>query len=135
MFKQLFRLTVITYVWKRYKAIIVSTVILFVFFWLVGQLHQDYLSYGDLNKDTQHFGLSFVIKWAAFITGFIIYVLFNSWQGKRARRTKDLPQDVVSTAKLTSDAPDEGVKANDPFHDIRQKDKLRSKADMIIEKK
>jgi len=135
MFKQLFRLTVVTYVWKRYKAIIVSTVILFVFFWLVSQLHQDYLSYGDLNKDTQHIGLSFVIKWVAFMVGFIVYVLFNSWQGKRASRSKDLPQDSVNTAQLTSDTPDQEVNLNDPFYEIRQKDKLRSKADMIIEKK
>lgn len=135
MFKQLFRLTVVTYVWKRYKAIIVSTVILFVFFWLVGQLHQDYLSYGNLNQDTQHIGLSFVVKWAAFIAGFIIYVLFNSWQGKRARRAKDLPQDSVNTAQLTSDSSDQTAKSNDPFDVIRQKDKLRSKADMVIEKK
>lgn len=135
MFKQLFRLTVVTYVWKRYKAIIVSTVILFVFFWLVGQLHQDYLSYGDLNEDKEYIGASFVIKWLAFIIGFIIYVLFNSWQGKRANGTKDLPNDTVNTAQLSSVPSVDEMQANDPFHEIRQKDKLRSKADMIIEKK
>lgn len=135
MFKQLFRLTVVTYVWKRYKAIIVSTVILFVFFWLVGQLHQDYLSYGNLNKDTQHIGLSFVIKWVAFIVGFIIYVFFNSWHAKRASQSSNLPQDSVSTAPLAGDTSNLGVKDNDPFDEIRKKDKLRSKADMVIEKK
>jgi hypothetical protein len=135
MFKQIFRLTVVTYVWKRYKAIIVSTVILFVFFWLVSQLHQDYLSYGELNGDKAHIGLSFVIKWGILIVGFIAYVLFNSWQGRQKTPPKPLSQSAVKPDALASNATGDEPNPNDPFDAIRKRKKLRSKADFIIEER
>lgn len=134
MFKQLFRLTVVTYVWKRYKAIIISTVILFVFFWLVNQLHQDYLSYGNLNENKEYIGLSFVIKWLAFSVGCIVYLLFNSWRKWQKKPAKDLPQEKLSKADLTERSADDQTSYHDPFDEIRKRNKLRSKADFIIEK-
>jgi len=86
MFKQFFRLTVVAYIWKRYKTIIISTLVLFIFFWVVSQLHADYVSYGDLNHDKQYIGLSFVIKWIAFVAGLVVYFLVNSWAFRSSKR-------------------------------------------------
>ncbi len=132
MFKQFFRLTVVAYIWKRYKTIIISTLVLFIFFWVVSQLHADYVSYGDLNHDKQYIGLSFVIKWIAFVAGLVVYFLVNSWAFRSSKRNNAKNNaSKKSTAKGQRNAL--VVDQNDPFAEIRKKDKLRSRADMIIE--
>ena len=118
MFKQVFRLTFITFVWKKYKRAIVSTALLFAYLWLVGSIHTDYLDYARL-EDESNIGSSFLIKWSALIGGTVIYLVFNFW-----RRNKPKPID-----KMAKEVPDE----NDPFAEIRSRKKLRSKAEMIID--
>lgn len=114
--------------WKRYKSLIVSTLVLFVFFWLVGLLHDDYVNYIELNDDKQHIGLSFVIKWLVFILGVVVYVLFNT------RKTGDSTKSIASSNTASEQAEAEQDKPCDPFSAIRQRDKLRTRADFIIEK-
>ena len=122
MFKQLFKLTFITLVWSRYKPVIVSTFLLFIFFWLTHKVHADFLTYSELQNSDDNIGLSFIIKWLVLIAGIFLYFIYNHLAGKpRKSKTKN---------KRTEKAD-----KNDPFAEIRQKDKLRSKADFIVEKK
>ncbi|MBT5031135.1 MAG: hypothetical protein HOM55_02440 [Proteobacteria bacterium] len=142
MIKNLFRITLINFIWKRYAAIIVTTLCLFIYFWLVGKLHADFVAYSELNNDKEYLGLSFVIKWAAFLVGVIVYLLINT----RFRNPKNF-QDTSEagffgtlktsqnnkTAELPARKNDIGSTAIDPFENIRKKQKLRSMADFIIE--
>jgi len=143
MIKNLFHITLISYIWKRYKAIIISTLSLFFYFWLIGKLHEDFVSYSHLNDDKQYIGLSFLLKWLAFFTGFIIYFVFNTRSrssGKREKTTKnnlsnkltrsENKKELSRVSNHQNSAPDK----TDPFEGVRKKEKLRSTADFIIEK-
>lgn len=147
MIKNILRLTVAGYVWKRYKKAILSILLLFAYFWLVGKLHEDYISYAALNKDSSFLGGSFILKWLAFIAGFIICYLINfGWPnldtGKNSHQATGATNSIENTGKKTADtqavnrkqqAKEQNGK-NDPFHSIRQRKSLRSKADFVIEK-
>ena len=127
MLKNLVQLTLVGVVWRRYKNVIVSTLILFVYFWLIGKLHQDYVNYSELNKDHAYLAFSFIIKWCAFILGMVIYLLFNSFfpRSKKPVQTISIKGQEIAPEQRT---------LPDPFADIRQREKLRSRADFIIEK-
>lgn len=127
MLKNLVQLTLVSVVWRRYKNVIVSTLILFVYFWLIGKLHQDFVNYSELNEDHDYLAFSFIIKWCAFILGMLIYLLFNSFfpRSKRPVQTVSIKDQETAAEKRT---------LPDPFAEIRQREKLRSRADFIIEK-
>ena len=132
MFNQLLRLSFITFIWKRYKRLIVSTVLLLLFFWLVSLVHQDYSQYAQLNDDKQYLGISFLFKWLLYGVAVVSYVYFNGLAGNSAKTgQQDLP---VATKKVD---PPQSSKAqtSDPFEHLRHKERLKSKADQIIDKK
>lgn len=120
MFKQVFRLTFITFVWKQYKRAIVSTLLLFAYLWLVGKVHTDYLDYARMEANSA-IGKSFLIKWAALLAGTFIYLLYHFI----ARKQKPVKKNQQMTI-LQDDS-------TDPFAEIRQRKKLRSRAEMLIE--
>lgn len=119
MFKQITRFAVVALVWKQYKRAIVSTVLLFAFLYMVGTLHEDYLAYAKLNASAA-VGLSFAIKWGAMLMGVMLFLLYHFY----LRRSKP-PKKPPTAPPLNS--------ADDPFAAIRQRKKLRSKADMLVE--
>lgn len=140
MINNLFRITFVTFVWSRYKAIIISTLLLFLFFFIVSQVHQDYVSYAELNGDKANVGLSFIAKWCAFIGGFVLYFWLNMrfLASNKKSVEKDEPklsrlEKVIKKPKKKeqSDEPDSTL---DPFDAIRKKDKLKSEADFIIDR-
>ena len=123
MFKQLFRLTFITLIWSRYKSVIVSTILLFIFFWLINKVHADFLTYSELQNSSEHLGLSFVVKWVVMLAGILLYFLYNHLARKSRRKKPAIKKDYNPSDD------------NDPFAEIRKKDKLKSKSDFILEKK
>jgi hypothetical protein len=127
MLRNLVQLTLLSVFWRRYKSIILSTFVLFLYLWLIGKLHQDYVDYSELNNDHEYLALSFVIKWCAFILGIMIYLLLNSL----FPRSKKL---VPTVAKKNQKTGSDQHAVVDPFAEIRQRKKLRSRADFIIEK-
>lgn len=130
MIKNLIHLTLISVIWKKYRNMIVSTLLLFIYFWLVSMVHGDFVNYSELNSDKQYLALSFFIKWLAFLLGVVIYLIFNSRYSSRKLKDKNsgkasAKKDAVNTTE-TNQA--------DPFEQIRRRDKLRSRADFIIQK-
>lgn len=124
MFKQLFRLTFVTFIWSRYKAVIVSTILLFMFFWLTHKVHADFLTYSKLQGESENIGLSFIIKWGVLIAGIVLYFIYNHLVSRYSKnKPKNKAKQVVKKA----------IK-DDPFDEIRKKDKLKSKADFILNK-
>ena len=135
MLKNLLQLTLLTVIWKRYRPVIVSTLLLFLLFWLLGQLHDDYIRYAELNDDQRFLGLSFLIKWAAYILAVAGYLLYNARFSLRFGSSRDLTEIPVPDDKSKADAKRERQPQDgDPFAGIRQRDKLRSRADFVIEK-
>ena len=120
MFKQLFKLTFVTFIWKRYKKIIISTALLFFYLWLVGRVHGDYLNYIELRKNAPDPGLSFILKWLALSFGVFIYFAYHLF---KPRKLKGHSTKFNATNN----------EFDDPFNSLRHSKKLRSKADIIIE--
>lgn len=124
MFKQAFRLAFITLIWKQYKASIVSTLILFTYLYLVGSIHADYLQHASLQNDGATTGTSFVIKWLALAAGVVIYGLFHFFNAK-----KTAPKSKRKKPQPTDNKAEPG---DDPFHEIRERKKLRGPGDFLI---
>lgn len=139
--------------WRRYKFLLVSLIILIAFVFLSGQIHQDYLAYAQTNPNIG-VGWSFALKWLAWIISVVLFFMLNNWHNNKKQLQADA-DDKNSTLqkilkwKLThpKDSAQQSAKQdesgnnkadgdeNDPFAHLREKPKLRSYADIIIEKK
>lgn len=137
--------------WRKYKFLIVSLIVLVVFNIVVGRIHNDYLSYVESTGDIPNVGLSFVVKWALWIIAVLVFWALNHWVNKKKEqkdllkaKNKSFSNIVASKFRKTDTASEQtsGVGANeskvdtknerDPFAHIRSKDKLDSYADMVI---
>lgn len=145
MMNQIFRLTFITFIWKKYKRVIVSLVALIFSLWMVEQIHQDFVQYSQLNNDTSYLAASFVIKWIVFLLAAVLFVLINSlFKAKKATEKKVLKSQPKKAFffKLSASEKvpfndtlvDSSKNQIDPFDAIRNKTKLRSKADVVLER-
>lgn len=124
IFKQAFRLAFVALIWKQYKAVIISTIALFIYLFLVSSIHSDFLTHSELQKDASGSGLSFVYKWLAFALGVSGYFLFHFLRGK-----KDVKKVAKRHSKTASQASD--LDEDDPFAAIRERSELRSRADFL----
>jgi hypothetical protein len=132
MIKNLFRLTALGIIWSRYKVIIVSTALLFFYFWLVGSLHDDFVAFIELEDDKTHLAASFLIKWLAFFAGLVIYLAVNTRMG---RKPKGSSADLETRSAKSDSKPDQQKTEADPFAEVRARKKLRSAADFVVEGK
>lgn len=128
MFKQAFRFAFVALIWKQYKAVIVSTLLLFAYMFLVSNLHSDYLNHLKLQEQSTSSGLSFVYKWLAYLAAIFIYFLFHWWRSKAEKSKKDSKTSNRKDKKVMLDKIDPN---DDPFADIRKRKTLRSRADFI----
>jgi hypothetical protein len=133
MFNKMFRFTAIMYFWKRYRQLILSTLCLFGVFWLVGTIHSDYVELSQLEQSNDYLAQSFVIKWLIYLVAVAVYLMVNS-RGKSGKRAEKKAE--TKTKEKAAPKSEKGASASqvDPFSEIRNKDKLRSAADMVIEK-
>ena len=137
MLKNILRITLIGYIWSRYKTAVISTTGLIVYFWLVGKIHEDYVNYGQLSENTGYIGVSFVVKWLAILAGIAAYIALNVFRFNKAgiaKKGETNSSNSHSDFKTDKSESSNRIRENDPFESIRTKDKLKSKADFIIEK-
>lgn len=127
IFKQVFRIAFVALIWKQYKAVIISTLLLFGYLFLVGSIHADFLTHTELQKDTSGSGLSFLYKWLAFAVGVGIYFLFHYLRGRKSNKANKSGRIVKGKE---DGLPTEGDK-DDPFAAIRERKELRSRADFL----
>ena len=132
VFKQVFRLAFVTFIWKQYKAWIVSTVTLLACLFIIGQIHADLLQVWQLNQDTSHTSVSLLYKWAAYIGCILIYACYHIFRPKKPSKDpkKMAKEEQKSLQKELSELPSN----EDPFNQIRQRDKLRSRSDFLLDK-
>ncbi|MFT4630551.1 MAG: hypothetical protein ACI9WC_001906 [Arenicella sp.] len=139
MFKQIFRITFVTLIWKQYKRAIASTLLLFAFLWLVGNVHQDYLVYAAEQNDEGLVGRSFLYKWLALVSGVLLYLSYHWLRSTSSKSVKEIqPKNGYFTKNNSSNGkanslPD-GDQGDDPFAELRNKNKLRSRAEILVDK-
>ncbi|MEO0442379.1 MAG: hypothetical protein AAFZ92_01365 [Pseudomonadota bacterium] len=129
MWNNLLKLTLASYVWKRYRRTLIALPVLLIYFWLVNLIHNDYLAYAELDDSQMGVGLSFVIKWVLVFIGFIIFIIIHFTGG--SRNSGEHKQVQPGDQGYGTGASASHADASDA---IRQKQKLRSRADMILEK-
>ena len=133
MFKQAFRFAFVAIIWKQYKAVIVSTTLLFIYLFLVSWVHSDYIASAQLENQTTGLGRSFLVKWAAFGGGLGMYFLFHFVRSRLRRIAPKPPKSVLMPRVDNADATDKIVNdpelAEDPFARIRSRKKLRGRKD------
>lgn len=184
MMNQIFRITFVTFIYKRYKQTILSSALLLLVLWLIEKLHQDFVSYSQLNSDTSYLALSFGLKWLAFILVTCLYMGWNLFLKKEKFKKENLSKEELKKygklldeegkvqddllAKMQSlpknrsekraqkkaekkaesntsyaqkeTEPDADLETElkskpDPFAQIRDKEKLNSKADFVLKNK
>lgn len=139
MFKQIFRITFVTLFWKQYKSVIVSTALLFAFLWLVGNVHQDYLVYAAEQNDEGLVGRSFLYKWLALVSGVLLYLGYHWLRSTSSKTVKEVqPKNGYFTKGNSSNGKNhllpDNDQGDDPFAELRNKDKLRSRAEILVDK-
>ena len=128
VFKQIFRVAFVALIWKQYKGFIISTVLLIAYLFLVGSVHQDYLTHSQLQDDTSSSGLSFIYKWAAYTLGILVYFGFHA-----LKKARTAPEDLSVKARQANKEAKNNL--DDPFAAIREKKTLKSRADFIEQEK
>lgn len=123
-----------TYVWKRYKKVIISTVALFLSYFLINAVHHDFLEYRQLSGNGEQLLLSFTLKWLALggVTALYYYINIHN-RIKPPPQTPNAKTTNKPNAKDTLDAQAE--QKPDPFAEIRNKETLRSRADVEMDKR
>lgn len=140
MFKQIFRITFVTLIWKQYKSVIVSTLLLFAFLWLAGNVHEDYLVYAADQNDEGLVGRSFLYKWIALVSGVLVYLSYHWLRSGDSKKVDEsqpsngyFSKGKSSKAKIDSFSNSE-QSDDDPFAELRNKEKLRSRAEILVDK-
>ncbi len=123
IFKQAFRVAFVALIWKQYKASIISTLLLIAFLLIVSNVHQDYLAALPAEEVDP---LTFVYKWLAYAGGIVIFILFHVLRA-RIKPEKESTKDKIAESKELTNTDD------DPFAQIRARDKLRSRADFLMD--
>ncbi len=146
--------------WRKYKFFIISLILLVAFIFVVGQVHDDYLRYNELQETPTNIGLSFAVKWVVWGLSISVFLVCNHFFNKYKKQQKQIESEQSNSAlkkimkwkaSLSSDTQvkssdkmsheqkparvEKTQSASDPFAAIRKKKKLRSYADVIIEQK
>jgi len=127
-FRQIFRIAFIALIWKQYKGLIVSSVLLIAYLFLVSSVHQDYLTHSQLQNDTSGSGMSFIYKWAAYALGIALYFGFHALSPSRPQKDELSEKAKQANRNAKNDQ-------DDPFSAIRERETLRSRADFIEQEK
>ncbi len=111
MMNQIFRITFVTFIYKRYKQTILSSALLLLVLWLIEKVHQDFVSYSQLNEDTSYLALSFGLKWLAFICVTGLYTGWNLLIKKEKFKKENLSKEELK--KYGKMLNEEGVLQDD----------------------
>jgi hypothetical protein len=134
MFRFLAKSALIAVIWKRYRRTIISTLALFACYFLVSLFHGDYVEYAVNAGDKGFLWRSYLIKWAVLIGVTLIYYLYNT-RALTKREADDLPPSAgrrqrEQIVENTPQYDDDG--AADPFAEIRRKERLKSRGDIVL---
>lgn len=133
MLQQFLKWTLIVTLFKRYKKQLLTIITALLALLLIANVHQDYLSYSS-NINNEHIGWSFIVKWALYIAVIIASFFTVKFLNKtnQVQKTEGKLKQAFKKQKAES-VQQTATQQSDPFANIRKKDKLKSKADQVIE--
>lgn len=136
MFRFLAKSALAAVIWKRYRRPIVSTLALFVSYFLISLFHGDYVDYAVSAGDTHFLWRSYLIKWGVLVGVTVTYYLYNA-RAFRSRRTDDLPPPTAAKTRREprAESPSNNGNEADPFAEIRRKKRLKSRGDIAVERR
>jgi len=137
MIAQMLRFSVLLAIWKKYRRHLTGALVLLAFWLVVNIVHQDFIEYSHLSQGKEEaLGWSYLLKWVANLLGLAIYL----WLIREPVKQNSVGLDPLTSLNLRSGRTEPKPKspkgvdpAADPFAEIRQKDRLRSKADIVID--
>lgn len=127
-----------TYIWKRYKKIILSTLALFVGYFLINSIHNDYLDYQTRSGNNAQLLFSYAIKWflLSLVTGLYYYLnIHKSLSFNPENKTKNTHKANTQAQSTSTHSSSTSAEQPDPFAHIRKKQNLRSRADIEMDKR
>ena len=140
MLQRILTWTLIAALWRRYGKILRILPIVIAILVVITMLHDDYVQYVKVSEDAKFLQWSFLVKWLL-----ILLVVGVYWQFAKTMLNRDQQKEIKKEPKNRSTKRNEnsadtsnlsGVDSeNDPFSNIRQKKALRSKAEVVLEKK
>lgn len=131
MFRFLAKSALVAVIWKRYRRTIISTLVLFVSYFLISLLHGDYVDYAVGAGDKEFLWRSYLIKWAALLGVTLIYYFYNT-RAFMKRGADDLPPPSNKNPRKQA-VENTGDNKADPFAEIRRKKRLKSRGDIALD--
>ncbi|SMF31239.1 hypothetical protein SAMN02745866_02051 [Alteromonadaceae bacterium Bs31] len=132
MFNFLAKSLFVTVVWRQYKRLIISSLLLFASYYLIGFMHDDYLEYATTAEGTRSIAGAYLLKWAALLLVSAGYYFVNfplPFLGKNTRHTQQSPSQKEKNRPRGIKPP---VDESDPFENIRRKKNLKGKGDRVL---
>ena len=126
MLAPILRFTVFSFIWRKYKRIIIAGLIMVCSIILINYLHSDFIEYNQQLEEQHFIGVSFVVKWVMSLLILAAYILYARHMLKPVKKV-DLEKPIKSKENQVNAA-----KSDDVFNDIRKKKTLLSKADLVI---
>ncbi|MFT6389506.1 MAG: hypothetical protein ACJAUP_002899 [Cellvibrionaceae bacterium] len=135
MWHNLIKITLVSCVWRRYKRTIIALPLLLLYFWLVNLVHHDIIAYATLNNDTDWLAWSFLFKWLFILLGVAVFALVHA--GAKIEGERQLENSLKEKLKKSEQEQPNTVspELDGMFDRIRNKKSLRSKADIVLEKR
>jgi hypothetical protein len=135
MLQRLLTWTLLAAIWKRYGRALRMLPLLIGLVVLITMMHGDYVEYVSVSDNKRFLHWSFLIKWLLIVLVVFLYwrYVLNVIKGNSVSLKNDhSSQSSLGKNNGPANKNENGV---DPFENIRSKKTLKSKAEVIIEKK
>ncbi|WP_020207581.1 hypothetical protein [Gilvimarinus chinensis] len=137
MFRFFAKSAIATLIWKRYHRVILATLALLLGYFLISMIHGDYVDYAQGAQDTKLLWLSYIAKW----TGLIVITALYYFYLKLVLAPKEVKAPQANTSRQKHphkqkqhNGPTPSIEPeHDPFANIRQKEKLKSRGDIALD--
>lgn len=134
MLNQLLKWSIAIGLWKKYGRALKWFPVVLLLLFVIYAVHRDYIEFVEVSQVSSHLALSFVLKWLAVFCVIAIYIFYIRsvlYVNRKKTRVRESLNKKAGPKKKSSNI--EGAEpVTDPFERIRQKEKLRSKADVIL---
>ena len=119
------------FIWRWFKNRWRSTLALVIFLALTAAIHDEYIEYVELTNEASFLFASYLIKWVGIVIGVSLYVFLSvsrgtSMQTKEILNQKQKAPDATVDSSLSMEDEDDG------FNFLRQKGRLESRAEKLI---
>lgn len=135
MFSPLIRLGLLASFWLKYKSNIIKTLFAILALAIVHYVYQDVVELFSLNQQQNYLMYALVVKWLVILLIIGFYVFSLKVQANNNSQPIKVKKSTKSTVADNSNSANSNSADVDPFEQFRHKPKLRSRSDLMLEKK